>query len=271
MVLERRDDMLTRNLDKAKEAFKNKDIEATKIAHDNKHGTKHEPHSSHGQYIGSLIYGGLDGIITTFAVVAGVAGASLSMGVVLILGFANLLADGLSMAIGDYLSTKAEIEYQQIERERETWEVEHYPEGEKKEMMELYMAKGMNEEDAKSMVDILARNKEAWIDVMMAEELGIVESDESPINNAIVTFFSFLIFGFIPLIAFVSSTFIPGLINSAFLIACVLTGITLFALGALKVKVTEKNWIKSGLEMLVVGGLTAIVAFLIGKVLSGLA
>lgn len=261
--------MLTRNLDKAKEAFKNKDKEASKVAHDNKH--KHEPHSEHGQYIGSLIYGGLDGIITTFAVVAGVAGASLNMGVVLILGFANLLADGLSMAIGDYLSTKAEIEYQQIERERETWEVEHYPEGEKKEMMEIYLSKGMNEDDAQAMVDILARNKEAWIDVMMAEELGIVETDESPINNAIVTFFSFLIFGFIPLIAFVSSTFIPGLIESAFLIACILTGITLFALGALKVKVTEKNWIKSGFEMLVVGGIAAIVAFLIGKVLSGLA
>ena len=78
------------------------------------------------------MYGGLDGIITTFAVVAGVAGASLSSGVVLILGFANLIADGLSMAIGDYLSTKAENEYNKAERAREKWEVENYPEGEKK-------------------------------------------------------------------------------------------------------------------------------------------
>ena len=88
------------------------------------------------------MYGGLDGIITTFAVVAGVAGASLSAGVVLILGFANLIADGISMAIGDYLSSKSEREYEAAERKREAWEVEHYPEGEKKELVELYEAQG---------------------------------------------------------------------------------------------------------------------------------
>lgn len=260
--------MLTRNLEKAKEAFKNRDIEATIKAH--KKG--HEPHNEgQGKYIKSLVYGGLDGIITTFAVVAGVAGASLNFGVVLILGFANLIADGLSMAIGDYLSTKAEIEYQQIERERETWEVEHYPEGEKQEMIELYMAKGISKEDANKMMDILSKYKEAWIDVMMVEELGIVENDESPINNALVTFFSFVIFGFIPLVAYVASTFIPGMGDSTFVVACVLTGITLFSLGALKVKVTEKNWFTSGLEMLVVGGIAAMAAYFIGKLLSGLA
>jgi VIT1/CCC1 family predicted Fe2+/Mn2+ transporter len=260
--------MLTRNLDKAKEAFKNKDVKATIAAHSGnheKHGTEH------GKYIKSLIYGGLDGIITTFAVVAGVAGAALAGGIVMILGFANLIADGLSMAIGDYLSTKAEIEYNEIEREREAWEVEHYPEGEKQEMIELYMAKGMSEEDARSMTEILARNKETWIDVMMVEELGILQKDESPLNNALVTFFSFLIFGFIPLIAYVLSTFVPGMQDMAFLLACILTGLTLFVLGALKVKVTEKNWFASGLEMLIVGGIAAASAYLIGKLLSGLA
>lgn len=259
--------MLTRNLEKARDAFKNKSKEALIKAHEG----KHEPHSDQGKYIKSLIYGGLDGIITTFAVVAGVAGASLNMGVVLILGFANLIADGLSMAIGDYLSTKAENEYQQIERERETWEVEHYPEGEKQEMIEIYISKGMSEEDAYSMVEILSRNKETWISVMMAEELGIVEAEESPMKNAVVTFISFLIFGFIPLIAYVLSIFIAGMESLTFIIACILTAATLFILGALKVKITMKSWVKSGVEMLIVGGVAAIAAFLIGKVLSGLA
>ncbi len=260
--------MFTRNLDKAKEAFKNNDIEGAIDAHKN----KREPHNAgEGKYIKSLVYGGLDGIITTFAVVAGVAGASLSGGIVLIMGFANLIADGLSMAIGDYLSTKAEIEYSQKERERETWEVEHYPEGEKQEMIELYTAKGMSEEDARKITDIFSKHKETWISVMMVEELGILEDDESPIKNALVTFFSFLIFGFIPLIAYVVSTFIPGMKELTFILACILTGIILFVLGALKVKVTEKNWFKSGLEMLIVGGVAAIAAFLIGKLLSGLA
>ena len=259
--------MLTRNLDEARDAFKNKSKEESVKAHE----SNEEPHNEQGKYIKSLIYGGLDGIITTFAVVAGVAGASLNVGVVLILGFANLIADGLSMAIGDYLSTKAEKEYQQIERERETWEVDNHPEGEKQEMIEIYMSKGMIEEDAYDMVEILSRNKETWIDVMMAEELGIVESEESPIKNALVTFISFLVFGFIPLIAYVLSTFISGLESWTFIIACILTAITLFILGALKVKVTMKSWFKSGFEMLLVGGIAAIAAYVIGKLLSGLA
>ena len=138
-------------------------------------------------------------------------------------------------------------------------------------MIEIYISKGMNEEDANEIVEILSRNKETWISVMMAEELGIVEAEESPIKNAVVTFISFLVFGFIPLVAYVLSLFIAGMESLTFLIACLLTAATLFILGALKVKVTMKNWFKSGVEMLIVGGIAAIAAFLIGKVLSGLA
>ncbi len=260
--------MISRNLKKAKEAFKKRDIEASIKAHNE----NYEPHSlNEGKYIKNLIYGGLDGTITTFAVVAGVAGASLSTGIVLIMGFANLIADGLSMAIGDYLSTKAEIEYQQLERERESWEVEHFPEGEKQEIIEIYRSKGLSEEDSIKIANILSKNKETWINVMMVEELGIVEDNQAPIKNAAVTFLSFLVFGFIPLIAYVSSKFISGMGNLSFILAAILTGVTLFVLGALKVKVTVKNWFTSGLEMLLVGGVAAVAAFLIGKLLSGLA
>lgn len=262
--------MLSRNLEKARSAFVEGDVQASIQAHQKKVAA--EKHNmEQGQYIKSVIYGGLDGIITTFAVVAGVAGASLSAGIILILGFANLIADGLSMAIGDYLSTKAEMEYQQSERKREEWEVEHYPEGEKMELIELYIAKGLSEEDATQITEILAKNKKTWVDVMMVEELGIIEETESPMKNAIATFFSFLVFGFIPLCAFLLANFIPGLREGTFTIASVLTGLTLFILGALKVKITTKNWFLSGLEMLIVGGVAAAVAFGIGTLLAGLA
>jgi VIT1/CCC1 family predicted Fe2+/Mn2+ transporter len=261
--------MLTRNLDKAREAYKKKNVEELKLAHRTYAKEMHQ--HEQGQYVKSLIYGGLDGIITTFAVVSGVAGASLPAGVVLILGFANLVADGLSMGIGDYLSTKAESEYKAGERERETWEVDHYPEGEKQEMVEIYKGKGMSEEDAKAMVEIMARYKEAWLDIMMLEELGIIESDESPLKNAIATFLSFCFFGFIPLIVYVLSLFLPAIGPYAFPTACVLTGGTLFTLGALKTLITKRHWIVSGLEMFGVGGIAAAAAYVIGYLLSGLA
>lgn len=262
--------MLSRDVDRARAAFKSRDIEEMVQAHKRQHAP--EAHmQEQGKYIKSIIYGGLDGIITTFAVVAGVAGASLASGIVLILGFANLLADGLSMAIGDYLSTKSENEYNRAERDREAWEVEHYPEGEKRELVELYTDKGISEDDARAMVDIVAKHREAWVDIMMVEELGILESDESPLKNAVATFCSFAVFGFVPLLAFVLSGLSVVIRDNAFTIASLMTGATLFALGALKVRITQRNWFKSGLEMLVVGGLAAVAAYVVGALLAGLA
>lgn len=259
----------SRDLDGAREAYRNRDPKASIAAHSSRAEERHQ--RAEGQYLKSAVYGGLDGIITTFAVVAGVAGAELSAGIVLILGFANLLADGLSMAVGDYLSTKSELEYEKAERQRERWEIENYPAGEKKEMVELYTAKGLPQEDAQTIVDIFARHKETWVEVMMVEELGIVGTDESPVRNGIVTFMSFFCFGLIPLLAYVVARMVPAVEVDTFLAASVLTGATLFALGAIKVRITGKNWVKSGLETLAVGGLAAGAAFLVGRVLGGLA
>jgi vacuolar iron transporter family protein len=261
--------MITRNLDKAREAFRNGSIEASRAAHSAAAAESHT--QAQGRYLKSVVYGGLDGIITTFAVVAGVAGASLSAGVVLILGFANLVADGISMAIGDYLSSKAEREYEAAERKREAWEVEHYPEGEKKELVELYQAKGVSRPDAESVVAVLSKHPKAWVDIMMVEELGIVTSDDSPLANAVATFLSFAVFGFVPLLTHVLATFIPALRATSFLIAALLTGVTLFALGSIKVRITGRNWFLSGLETLVIGGVAAAAAYGIGVLLGGLA
>ncbi len=259
----------SRDLDGAREAYRNRDPGASVAAHSRRADEEHQ--QAQGQYLKSAVYGGLDGIITTFAVVAGVAGAELSAGIVLILGFANLLADGLSMAVGDYLSTKSELEYEKAERQRERWEIDNFPAGEKKEMVELYMAKGLPQEDAQTIVDIFERHKETWVEVMMVEELGIVGTDDSPVRNAVVTFLSFFSFGLVPLLAYVAARAVPSLQVSTFLAASVLTAATLFALGAIKVRITGKNWVKSGLETLAVGGLAAGAAFLVGRVLGGLA
>lgn len=262
--------MITRNLDKARSAYRHHDPEASKKAHEGG-GAPEEHQTGSGQYIKSFVYGGLDGIVTTFAVVAGVAGANLSSGVVLILGVANLIADGISMAFGDYLSTKAENEYMAAERVRETWEVRNYPEGEKREMVELYMEKGISEEDAKIVVEALSKHEKPWVDIMMTEELGLVENYDSPVKNALVTFSSFIFFGSIPVLIYLVARFVPFFAARTFFTACILTGITLFILGTLKIYFTRQSWYRAGLEMLLLGGFAAAAAYAVGTMLGGLA
>jgi len=266
--------MITRNLEKARQAWLRRDHAASMAAHTAAAAPGNAPperHASGGKYIKSMVYGGLDGIVTTFAVVAGVNGASLPAGVVLILGFANLVADGLSMAIGDYLSSKSEREYQKAERAREQWEVDNYPEGEKKELQELYEAKGVPADDARQMVETVARHPKAWVDIMMVEELGILPDEASPLKNALTTFVSFGFFGFIPLVATILARSVPFLAANTFVASSALVGVTLFTLGAAKTKVTGRPWLGSGLETLVVGGITAAAAWGVGKLLGGLA
>ncbi len=259
--------MISRNLDKAKSAYRERDAAASRMAHD----SGGEPHrNGGGQYIKSFVYGGLDGTITTFAVVAGVAGASLNSSVILILGFANLIADGIAMAFGDFLSTRAEQQYQASERKREEWELENYPEGEKKELREVYEAKGISSEDAETLVEILAKHPEIMVDTMMVEELGILEEDGSPMLNGLVTFTSFVLFGFIPLLIFVIMHFTNWSIDGMFW-ACILTAATLFSLGVAKSRFSMVRWWTAGLEMLLLGGLAAVAAFFIGKALESLA
>ena len=165
---------VSKRLDEARKAYDEKNPEASKKIHDEKviemaveqHG------SESSQFIGNMVYGGLDGIISVFAVVSGVAGASLTSGVLLILGAANLLGDGISMGIGAYLSMKSEKEYYRKELERESWEAEHYPEGEKAELLAIYKNKGFPKEDAEKLVEIQSRDHDRWVDAMMINELG---------------------------------------------------------------------------------------------------
>ena len=255
------------------DAFRNKDVDAAKKAHttDRIKSSIEEHQTTSGAYLSEAVYGALDGIVTTFAVVAGVEGAKLSSGVVLILGFANLIGDGLSMGVGSYLSTKSQKEYERSERIRERWEIENYPEGEIEEIRQIYRKKGFEGEDLDRAVDIITSNKDVWIETMMVEELGILEENSHPFYNGLSTFISFLAVGFIPLLFFVASLAIPSLERHTFMMSLILTGLTLFIVGSLRVLVTRTKWWKSGIEMLLVGGSAALGAYLVGYFLRGLA
>lgn len=262
--------MITRNLDLARKAYVTGDIQASKDAHvglKDEEGrilkTHGEKHKEGGEFLKSAVYGGLDGIITTYSVVMGAAGASFNIGIVLILGISNMISDGISMGLGDYLSTKSEVEFRKKEKKREEWEIENNPEGEKAEMTEVYKSRGFTEDDAKILSETIAKSKKAWVEIMMIEELGLVDADESPFKNAIVTFIAFEVFGVIPLLPFIVGI-ITGLEDGLFVASTVLTGATLFFMGVIKILFTMRNWWASGLETLVIGALVAGAAYLIG-------
>lgn len=264
---------LTKRLDDARKAFSKNDKTLAAEAHSPERisNAHHEKHGGAGsQYIGDLVYGGLDGIITTFAVVSGVAGAELGSGIILILGIANLLADGFSMATGAYLSSKSENEYYDKEYEREMWEVEEFPEGERLELQEIYLDQGYSKEEADQLTEIKTRTKERWVDAMMIDELGMLKDESNPLYNGLATLIAFLVAGIVPLLIYLIGLLIPVSSDLSFQISIILSALALFGLGAAKVVITHQNPIKSGGEMLFIGGLAAVVAYVVGTLLKGL-
>ena len=228
------------------------------------------PHSIHerkkhiriGRYLKDIVFAANDGIVTTFAVVAGTVGAALSPAVVIILGFANLLADGISMAAGNYLGTKSEMDFYKREREIEEHEIDTIPDDERAEVRDIVHGMGYAEPDAGQLVGLITKNRGFWVDIMMHKELGLFAPDhESPLKNALATFVSFAIAGFMPLIPYVFG------INTTFGISIAITAVTLFVVGSLRSYFSDKSWLMLGLETLAVGGLAATVAYGVGLLL----
>lgn len=219
-------------------------------------------------YISEFVYGGIDGAITTFAVVAGAEGANLAMAVVIILGIANLIADGFSMSVGNYFSTKAERDSFEKHKAIEYWEVENLREKEIEEIREIYAAKGFKGRLLEEVVEVITADKDVWVDTMMKEELEMTKDDKTPFKTASATFISFVVVGTIPLLSYLFAG--RGLQSTPlFVWSCVLTGIALAAIGALKSKVTEQNMFRGILETVVLGGLAALLAYYVGDVLEG--
>lgn len=255
-------------IEKARKAYESKDVESAKEAHKKKLISEHFHEEGHGegkgQYLGEFVYGAIDGTITTFAVVAGATGASLSPVIVIILGFANLIADGFSMACGNFLSEKAQKDYIGKERKREEWEIKNTPEGEIEEIRQIFKRKGFKGKDLEMAVKIVTSNDKVWVDTMMVDELGLLGSNKSHWTTAGMTYFGFLIIGVIPLLAYVFSYFIPFFEKHTFPIAIFMTFVALAIIGFVKRHVTKKNIWKSVFETLFIGGAAAVIAYYIG-------
>ena len=261
--------MASRDLLLARIAYSEKNVDQMKTAHKKICITDDEKHKTGGEFVKSAVYGGLDGILTIFAIASGALGSDISNTAVLILGASSLIADSISMGIGDYMGTKSECEFVKSERAHAEWEVKNNPEGEKTEMKEIYVDKGLSEADATVVVEILSKHQETWIDIKMVDELGLLNSNDSPIKNGLVSCVSFATLGLIPLLPYIVGVGVKN-VEGLFPVSLLSTIIALFFLGALKTKFTGKNIVISGLETLLVGACAAGFAFLVGWLLAPL-
>jgi len=224
----------------------------------------------YSDYLGEFVYGGIDGSITTFAVVAGSAGADLSVQVVLILGFANLFADGFSMSVGNFLSVKSEIDNYNKHKRTEYWEIDNIPEAEKEEIREIYVKKGFKGEMLEKIVDTITSDRELWVNEMMKEELEMQEPQKSPYHTAGATFFSFVLVGLIPLLVYIYEYISDIAVENNFFISSILTGIAFLIIGYLRSYVTHTNRFKSIFQTLLLGAVAASLAYYVGAFLKQL-
>ena len=224
------------------------------------HSEAHHQQAS-GRYLADVILGANDGLVTTFAVVAGASGAQLPAFVVVVLGLANLLADGLSMGLGNYLGQKSEVDYQRRQRRREEDEVRHLPDVETEEVKTVFRQWGFAGKLLNEATGVITADPKRWVDFMMREELGVIENHPaSPGRRGFATFIAFVTIGLLPLLPFLIGWHGPAAVMGSVAI----TGVALFSVGASRSAITIQKWYWGGLQMLLVGGTAAAVAFLVG-------
>lgn len=212
-------------------------------------------------YLGDAVLGGIDGCVTTFAIVAGAAGGGLPVTVVLILGFANLLADGFSMAVSNYQSAKSQRQLIEKIRRMEQRHIRLVPDGEREEIRQIYRAKGFEGQTLETIVETVTSDEKLWINTMLTEEYGVQLRTPSPSRAGLVTFVAFLLVGLIPLIPYL----IPGLSSAAlFPISAAATAGAFFLIGLVKGYCLERAMLRGGLETLAMGGAAAALAYVVG-------
>jgi VIT1/CCC1 family predicted Fe2+/Mn2+ transporter len=214
-------------------------------------------------YTRDWIYGGIDGAVTTFAIVAGSAGAQLSASVVIILGVANLLADGFSMAASNFSGTKAEHDEWHRLVEVESRHIRLDPEGEREEVRQIMAGNGFEGPDLERAVEVVTANEKRWVETMLVHEYGLALELRSPWRAALATFAAFAVCGLVPLLPYLLRA------EHANMLSMILTGVVFFAIGSAKSMVSTLSWWRSGMETFGIGSAAAIVAFAVGRVLGG--
>ncbi len=216
-------------------------------------------------YLGDSILGAIDGLVTTFAVVAGAVGGGLGDAVILVLGFANLIADGFSMAVSNYLSSKSERDQVAHARAQEAMHIELAPEGQREELRQVVMRLGIRGECLERVTDAIAADRQRWIETIVGAQTNLPTRGVRPLRAGVTTFGSFVLLGTIPLLPFV----LPWLEEWEVPMSALLTLCAFFAVGVAKGMVLNRSLLLSGGETLLTGGVAAVLAYAVGAWLRG--
>ena len=222
-------------------------------------------HKKTGKYLHDIILGGQDGLVNVLGVILGVAAASGGdTRLIIATGLAATFAESISMAAVAYTSTLASKEFYEGEKRKEQWEIEHVPDEEEQEIRTIFSQKGIQGETLDTVVATIKGNKKAWIDIMMKDELGL-----TPVNRTDAIFSSVVVGGaavagsLVPLapFLFVSAT-------SGIPLSLVVSALVLFLVGFVKAKVTVGSPLKSGVQLLIIGILSALAGYFVAALVS---
>ena len=212
-------------------------------------------------YLADAILGGIDGCVTTFAVVAGATGGSLPSLVIVVLGFANLIADGFSMAVGNYHATRSQRELVEQMRRTEERHIDAVPEGEREEIRQIFADKGFEGETLEHVVETITANRRLWVDTMITEEHGLPLDGPDPLRAGATTFVAFFLVGLVPLLPYI----VPGIPAAAmFTTSAALTAAAFFCIGWAKGQRLEQPRLHAAWQTLWTGGAAALLAFFAG-------
>jgi predicted membrane protein (TIGR00267 family) len=251
-------------VDTARQAYLSRDKRLANEVHQKQkiHKSIHKEKHTTNFNLPEIILGGQDGLVNVLGIILGVAAATADARIVIVAGLAATFAESVSMAAVAYTSKLAEADYYQSEYEREKWEIENMPQGEKEEIKALYENYGFSGKTLEEIIDRITANKKVWLKVMMEQELKLepIERDRV-LSMAILVGISAVIGSLIPLFAFF---FLP--VKLAIYFSLFLTSLTLFFVGYYKAKNTlGRNLLRQGLEMMIVGMVSALVGYLVGS------
>jgi len=200
-----------------------------------------------------------------------VQGAGLAASIIVILGVANLIADGFSMAVSNFLGTRAERQQIQRARRTEQTHIDLFPEGEREEIRQIFRAKGFDGDELERIVDVITADVTQWVNTMITEEHGLPLETRSPWKAGGMTLLAFIVIGALPLLAFIYDLGSESGVANPFLLSTIMTGVAFFIVGALKSRFVDESWYRAGLETLGIGGIAAVLAYAVGVLLKGLA